>query len=190
MTRSEQLPCAFVTVFSRTSLFLESFWTNVEYFFKFHKTSQQNLQTWKWYFLPFNTFSFPFWYLILRMGLQIWWRFYFRRKKCPKMCLKINWSVKTPWHRPSMRVALSGLWVPDKNMLKLRQLCLRNVVPYWYLISRVLEFELLARQYFAGFYFRDFNRQLWKKGVKFRDLPVLDYIKVWTIKNFYTMELY
>ena len=23
----------------------------------------------------------------------------------PKMCLKVNWSVKTPWHRPSMGVA-------------------------------------------------------------------------------------
>ena len=26
------------------------------------------------------------------------------------MCLKINWPVKTPWHRPSMGVARSGLW--------------------------------------------------------------------------------
>ena len=31
---------------------------------------------------------------------------------------------------------------------------------YWYLISRVLNFAILARQYFAGFYFRDFNRQI------------------------------
>ena len=29
------------------------------------------------------------------------------------MCLKINWSVKTPWHRPSMGVARSGLWIPS-----------------------------------------------------------------------------
>ena len=27
------------------------------------------------------------------------------------MCLKINCSVKTPWHRPSMEVALSGLLI-------------------------------------------------------------------------------
>ena len=75
-----------------------------------------------------------------------------------------------------MGVARSGLWAPDKNMLKLRQLCLHNVVPYRYLISRVLEFEILARQYFAGFYFRDFNRQLRKKGVKFRDSLFLNFI--------------
>ena len=30
-------------------------------------------------------------------------------------------------------------------------------IPYWYLISRVLNFAILTRQYFAGFYFRDFN---------------------------------
>ena len=29
------------------------------------------------------------------------------------MCLKINRSVKTPFHRPSMGVASSGLWAPD-----------------------------------------------------------------------------
>ena len=28
------------------------------------------------------------------------------------MCVKINWSFKTPWHRPSMGVARSGLWAP------------------------------------------------------------------------------
>ena len=33
-------------------------------------------------------------------------------------------------------------------------------IPYWYLISGVLNFAILARQYFAGFYFRDFNRQI------------------------------
>ena len=28
------------------------------------------------------------------------------------MCLKINRSVKTPWHRRSMGVAFCGLWAP------------------------------------------------------------------------------
>ena len=28
------------------------------------------------------------------------------------MCLKINRSVKTPCHRPSMGIARSGLWAP------------------------------------------------------------------------------
>ena len=44
-TRSEQLPCACATAFSRTSLFLERFWRAFWISFKFHKTSQQNLQT-------------------------------------------------------------------------------------------------------------------------------------------------
>ena len=52
-----------------------------------------------------------------------------------------------------MGVALSGLWTPDKNMLKLLQLCLRNVVPYWYLISRVLEFEIWRDSISRGFTF-------------------------------------
>ena len=38
---------------------------------------------------------------------------YFAGKKSPEMGLKINWSVKTPRHRPSMGVARSGLWAPD-----------------------------------------------------------------------------
>ena len=29
------------------------------------------------------------------------------------MCLKINCSVKTPLHKPSMGVARSGLWAPS-----------------------------------------------------------------------------
>ena len=29
---------------------------------------------------------------------------------CPKMCLKINLSVKTPWRRPSKGVSNSELW--------------------------------------------------------------------------------
>ena len=45
ITRSEQLPCACATAFSRTSLFLERFWRAFWISFKFHKTSQQNLQT-------------------------------------------------------------------------------------------------------------------------------------------------
>ena len=64
ITRSEQLPCARVTAFSRTSLFLERFW--LEFWISFiFQTSQQNLQTYRPCLLI--TFSFPFWYLILRM---------------------------------------------------------------------------------------------------------------------------
>ena len=28
------------------------------------------------------------------MRSQVWWRFYSGGKKCPKMCLEINWSAK------------------------------------------------------------------------------------------------
>ena len=35
---------------------------------------------------------------------------------------------------------------------------------------------ILERQYFAVFYFRDLNRQLSKKGNKFRDSSVLNFI--------------
>ena len=56
-------------------------------------------------------FIFPFWYLILRTrhgGDSI-----FAEKKSPEVGLKINCSVKPPWHRPSMGVAGSGLWAAD-----------------------------------------------------------------------------
>ena len=36
-------------------------------------------------------------------------------------------------------------------------------------ISRVLNFAILRRRYFTGFYFRDFKRQIWKWGIKFHN---------------------
>ena len=39
--------------------------------------------------------------------------FHFRGKKYCEMMLKINWSVKTTLHRPSIGAAPSGLWIPD-----------------------------------------------------------------------------
>ena len=56
------------------------------------------------------TLRFRFWYLYTSNAFIAWWIFHFRVKNCPKMCLKINRSVKTPWHRPSVEVARSGLW--------------------------------------------------------------------------------
>ena len=35
--------------------------------------------------------------------------------------------------------------------------------------SRVLNFAILRRRYFTGFYFRDFKRQIWKRGIKFHN---------------------
>ena len=45
ITRSEQLPCARATAFSRTSLFLERFLPRILNIFQISETSQQNLQT-------------------------------------------------------------------------------------------------------------------------------------------------
>ena len=56
ITQSEQLPCAPATAFSRTTAFLERVW-------RVSKTCRPN----KWYFCLLITFSFPFWYHILRM---------------------------------------------------------------------------------------------------------------------------
>ena len=56
------------------------------------------------------TLRFPFWYFYTSNAFIAWWIFHFRQKNCSKMCLKINRSVKTPWHRSSVGVALSGLW--------------------------------------------------------------------------------
>ena len=40
------------------------------------------------------------------------------------MCLKINWSVKTPWHRPSVGVACSLSWAPDRGQFSFSTNCL------------------------------------------------------------------
>ena len=50
--------------------------------------------------------------------------------------------------------------VLEKRNAKRHRKELEKSIPHWYLISRVLNFAILARQYFAGFYFRDFNRQI------------------------------
>ena len=110
--RSEELPCARHTAFSWTSLFLERFWHKFWISFKLHKPNRKTYRFKNDIFCFLITFSFSFWYLILRMPSQTRWGFYFRGKRCLEMCLKINWSIKTPWHRPSMGVARSGLWAP------------------------------------------------------------------------------
>ena len=49
-------------------------------------------------------------------------------------------------------------------------------LPYWNWISRVVNFAILTREYFAEFYFYDFNRQMWKKDNKICDLTILNFI--------------
>ena len=51
-------------------------------------------------------------------------------------------------------------------------------IPYWYSMSRLLHFVIFARQYFAGFYFRDSNWKIRKKGIKIRDSSVLNFTEV------------
>ena len=54
ITRSEQLPSARVTAFSRTSLFLERFWRKCWISFKFHKPVSKTNKPKNDIFLPFN----------------------------------------------------------------------------------------------------------------------------------------
>ena len=62
------------------------------------------------------TLRFRFWYLYTSNAFIAWWIFHFRVKNCPKMCLKINRSVKTPWHRPS-RLQVWELLAPGYGLL-------------------------------------------------------------------------
>ena len=66
-TGSEQLSCDRVTKFSRSSLFLEPFWREFWISFKFHKPASKTYRPKNDIFCLLITFSFPFWYFILRM---------------------------------------------------------------------------------------------------------------------------
>ena len=117
IARSEQLPCAHATAFSRISLFLERFWREFWISFKFDNRSAKPTDLKMIIFLHFNNVQFSFLICYASMRSKIWWRFYFRGKMCPKICLKINWSVKRSKNavtdRPSMGVARSDLWAPS-----------------------------------------------------------------------------
>ena len=67
ISRSEQLSCACVTAFSRTSLFLERFWRKFWMYFKLHKPVCKSYRPKKCIFCLLIKFSFPFWYLMLPM---------------------------------------------------------------------------------------------------------------------------
>ena len=107
--------------------FLKRFWREFWISSKFHKPVSKTYRPENDIFWLLITWSFLFWYLILRMRSLTWWRFYFRGKKYPKICLKIYWSIKTPWHRPRMGLARSGLWAPgytieNYNIIHLKRL--------------------------------------------------------------------
>ena len=72
ITRSQQLPCVRVTVFPRTSIFLEWFWHEFWISFKFHKPVSKTYRLKNDIFCLLLKFSFPFWYLVLRMRSETW----------------------------------------------------------------------------------------------------------------------
>ena len=108
-TWSEQFSCARVTAFSLTSLFLEPFWRDLRISFRSHKPDIKTKTPKNGIFDLLMTFDFPFHFILI---MRSWTErsFHFRGKKCCKMHLKRNQSLKTPWH---MKVAHSGLWAPD-----------------------------------------------------------------------------
>ena len=57
--------------------------------------------------------SFPLCCLILQMRSWTESSFDFRGKKYSKICQKINWSLKTRWHRPRIGAARFRLWAPS-----------------------------------------------------------------------------
>ena len=74
ITRSEQLPCACVTAFSRIRLFLERFWREFWISFKFskfHKPVSKTYRPKNDIFCLLITLSFPFWYLLLHSSALI-----------------------------------------------------------------------------------------------------------------------
>ena len=119
ITWSEKLPCTRDTAFLWTSLFWERFCWELRISFKSHKAVDKTYRPKNDNFCLLMTLRFPFWYLnILRTRSYTWRRFHFRVKRCPKMCLKINRSVKTPLHRPSME-----LFAPGYKLLTICKIC-------------------------------------------------------------------
>ena len=59
-----------------------------------------------------------------------------------------------------------------------------NVITYWYLISWVLNFVILARAVFRRVLLLGFHWANMKKGFKFRDSSILNLILVLNLLNF------
>ena len=115
------------------SLFLGRFWRE----FRISSTCQKPVS--KTYrptndnFCLLMTLRFPFWYLILRMRAYTWQRFHFRGKKCPKMCLKINRSVKTPWVMGSWpRSSPPFVWLFVRTWIRKNTDCCRSLLKSYY----------------------------------------------------------
>ena len=91
----------------------ETVWPEFRISFKSHKPVSKTYRPKKDNLFVLMALRFPLWYLMISNAFideaEI---FHFRGKNCPKMCLKITQSVKTPWHRCGMEVDRSGLWDP------------------------------------------------------------------------------
>ena len=106
ISRYEQFPSACATAFSPTSFLqrfltpstsqllrnMGEFWISFKFQKPVNKTNRPKNDSFS--LLVFLVFDI----LYFECAHKTWWRFYFRGpERCPKMCLKINWSVKTPW---------------------------------------------------------------------------------------------
>ena len=87
---------------------------------------------------------------------------------CSSFCWNSSGAGRSKWHY--FRTLASQRRLEGGHQ---RLLIIKLNMYLWLL---VLSFAILARQYFAGFYFRDFNRQIWRRGIKFRDLSVLNFV--------------
>ena len=118
---------------------------------------------------------------------------------CYKIIIRLQehtWLQNTLWQKQTLKEAkyntaryenpeplcgkkgtyITACW----NQLRCRQLRGRGTqkLPYWNWISWVVNFAILTREYFAEFYFHDFNRQMWKKDNKIHNLTILNFILV------------
>ena len=94
---------------------------------------------------------------------------------CPVACGAENlcsWMTRR-WLLFLWKSTARGPWISPVQSIGL---------PYWYLISGVLNCMILTRQYFTGF-----SQSQWlnmKKGIKFCDWNVLNFISVFRISKF------
>ena len=86
--------------------------------FKSHKPVSKTYRPKNDNFCLLRTLRLPFWYLILHAFIDLA-EVSFSRENCPKLCLKINRSVKTPWHRPRMEVNCSLQVMGSCHLLEL-----------------------------------------------------------------------
>ena len=125
----ERATSMYSRAFLQTSLFLERFWRQFRTSSRSQKPVSKTYRPTNDNFCLLMTLRFPFWYLILRMRPYTWQRFHFRGKKCPKMCQKINRSVKTPWVMGSWpRSSPPFVWLFVRTWIRKNMDCCRSLL--------------------------------------------------------------